>query len=365
MSFETGSTALMICPLNGELPEDFLECFAKYKGGMLDDVKQEAVLGWVSGRHLLENQINELTSICGGHLYVNLRKAERKLPAQLLRAICRREELAYMQANDMLMVPKAERNRIKEDAIEKNLRKMPPTISAVPIVVDKKNNIMYIGNASQRAYDQIAAEFMKDVGVEPVPMSVAELMIRCMKASETDLPALSFSSKDDGEPVPGRDFLTWLWYHAETAEGKIVLGGISYNLMIEGPLTFAFAADEAKGASESVLKKGCPQISAEAKAALSVGKKLKKAKIMLAREGSDRWTFTFDADSFTMTGLTLPEGEEMDIHSQFEERIGFIHLLVEALEGYFTLFATTVMDPEKRSQLEEDMRTWAEERESF
>ena len=55
----------------------------------------------------------------------------------------------------------------------------------------------------------------------------------------------------------------------------------------------------------------------------------------------------------------------MDIHSQFEERIGFIHLLVEALEGYFTLFATTVMDPEKRSQLEEDMRTWAEERESF
>ena len=60
MSFESGSTALMICPLNGELPEDFLACFAKYKGGMLDDVKQEAVLGWVSGRHLLETRIDTL-----------------------------------------------------------------------------------------------------------------------------------------------------------------------------------------------------------------------------------------------------------------------------------------------------------------
>lgn len=365
MPFESGSTALMICHLNEELPSDVLERLAKHTAGKLDDVDKDPQVGWVSGRHLLENQINELTSICGGHLYVNLRKAERKLPAQLLRAICRREELAYMQANDMLMVPKAERNRIKEDAIEKNLRKMPPSISAIPIVVDKKNNTLYIGSASLRSYDQISAEFVKDVGVEPVPVSVAELMVRCMKASETDLPALSFSSKDDGEPAPGRDFLTWLWYHAETAEGKLMLGGVSYNIMIEGPLTLSFAADEAKGASESVLKKGCPQISAEAKAALSVGKKLKKAKIMLVREGSDRWTFTFDADLFTMTGLTLPEGEEMDIHSQFEERVAFLQLLKEALEGYFTLFAKTVMDPEKRSQLEEDMRVWAEERESF
>ena len=125
------------------------------------------------------------------------------------------------------------------------------------------------------------------------------------------------------------------------------------------------ARDEAKGASESVLKKGCPQISAEAKAALSVGKKLKKAKLTLVREGSDRWNFTFDADLFTMTGLTLPEGEEMDLHSKFEERIAFLQLLKEALEGYFTLFAKTVMDPRKRSALEKDMRTWAEERESF
>ena len=365
MPFESGSISLMMCTLNEKLPDDLLERLAGHAAGKLDDVEKDPQVGWVSGRHLLETQINDVTSICGGHLYVNLRKAERKLPAPLLKAICRREELAYMQANDTLTVPKAERNRIKEDAIEKNLRKMPPSISAIPIAADRNHGVLYIGSASLRAYDQIAAEFLKDTGVEPVPVSVAELMTRCLSASETDLPALSFSSRDDGEPAPGRDFLTWLWYHSETAEGRLSLGGLTYNVMIEGPLTLAFSADEAKGASESVLKKGCPQISAEAKAALSVGKKLKKAKLTLVREGSDRWNFTFDADLFTMTGLTLPEGEEMELQSKFEERIAFLQLLKEALEGYFTLFAKTVMDPRKRSALEKDMRTWAEERESF
>lgn len=365
MPFESGSTPLMICRLADDLPEDMLERIAKYTAGKLDDIDKDPVIGWVSGRHLLENEISERTSICGGHLYVNLRKGERKIPSQLLRAICRREELAYMQANDMLIVPKAERNRIKEEAIEKNLRKMPPSISAIPIVVDKKEKILFIGGTSMRSYDLIAAEFMKAVGVEPIPASVAEWMITLMNASETDLPALSFSDRDDGEPAPGRDFLTWLWYHAETQEGKIYVKGLQYNIMIDGPLTFAFAADETKGASESTLKKGCPQISAEAKAALSVGKKLKKAKILLVREGTDRWNFGFDADTFTMSSLTLPEGEEMDLHSVFEERVAFLHMLREAMEEYFKLFASTLLDPEKRSQLEADMKKWAEERESF
>ena len=59
MSFEAGTTALLICPLASELPEDFLERFAKYSAGRLDDVKEDPVVGWVSGRHLLENEINE------------------------------------------------------------------------------------------------------------------------------------------------------------------------------------------------------------------------------------------------------------------------------------------------------------------
>ena len=43
----------MICPLRNPMPENYLELFAKHSAGKLDDVKDEPVLGWVSGRHLL------------------------------------------------------------------------------------------------------------------------------------------------------------------------------------------------------------------------------------------------------------------------------------------------------------------------
>ena len=78
-------------------------------------------------------------------------------------------------------------------------------------------------------------------------------------------------------------------------------------------------------------------MSAEAKAALAVGKKLRKAKILMARGDADKWSFTFDADTFTITGLTLPETEEMELNARFEERVIFLdtgrqplHAVIEA-----------------------------------
>lgn len=364
MPFESGSTALMICTLTGKMPADFLTRLAKNSAGKLDDVKDEPVLGWVSGRHLLESDINEMTSLCGGHLYVNLRKAERKIPSQLLKAICKREELAYMQANNTLGVPKKERQRIKEDAIERNLMKMPPSISAIPIVVDMAKEIMYVGTASLKGFDMISGEFLKAMEIDATPMTVRELMIKYFQKGESDLPVISFNGRSYGEAVPGRDFLTWLWYYGETRGGVMKLGDLGmFNLVVEGPLSFAMSGDDAPGASESVVKKGCPQMSAEAKAALAVGKKLRKAKILMARGDADKWSFTFDADTFTITGLTLPETEEMELNTRFEERVIFLDILREALEAYFKLFATEIMKDDK--QVSEAIIHWAQERESL
>lgn len=372
MSFEAGSTALLICPLSGELPDDFLACFAKYKAGRLDDVKDEPVLGWVSGRHLLEYEINEATSICGGHLYINLRKAERKIPAQLLNAICRREELAYMQANDSIVVPRKQKKEIKEKAMEDNLMKMPPSISATPVVVDRNNGVLYFGSASATQFDVFIAEFMRAVNVEPVPVSPNEWMEKLFHKSESDIPQLTFTGErgTEDEPMPGRDFLTWLWYCAEQdplvckhpKHGEIALA-------VMGPLTFAFSPAKAKdpelsGAGESVVKKGNPMSSAEAKAALQVGKKLRKAKIMLARGDAEKWAFTFDADTFAFTGLTLPEGEEMELNARMEERIGFLNILHEVMREYFRIYIES-LEGGSLANTEKKIRLWAEERDSL
>ena len=62
MAFESGTIALIPCTLTGKMPKDFLERLQKYSAGKLDDVKDEPAIGWVSGRHLLESEINENTA---------------------------------------------------------------------------------------------------------------------------------------------------------------------------------------------------------------------------------------------------------------------------------------------------------------
>lgn len=364
MAFESGTTALIPCTLSGKMPKDYLARLAQNTAGRLDSVKDEPVIGWVSGRHLLENEINETTAIFGGHLYVNLRKAERKIPSQLLNAICRREELAYMQANDTSVVPKKEKKRIKEDAIEHNLMKMPPTISAVPILVDMATNMLYVGSASLKSFDLVVSEFLKVMEIEPIPVNVRELMLKLFKKSELDLPDVSFNGRPSTEPTPGRDFLTWLWYYSETHQGLLKVGNLgNFNLIVEGPLTFAITGDDAPGASESTVKKGCPQISAEAKAALAVGKKLRKAKILLARGDVEKWTFSFDADAFTFSGLSLPETESMEINTRFEERVLSLNIFLTAFEAYFQKFASDIMSG--KPAVQKDIVKWAADRESL
>ena len=364
MAFESGTTALIPCTLTGKMPKDFLERLAKYSAGKLDDVRDEPAIGWVSGRHLLESEISQTTAVFGGHLYVNLRKAERKIPAQLLKAICRREELAYMQANDTMVVPKKEKKRIKEEAIERNLMKMPPTISAIPLMVDMASNILYVGSASLKAFDLVAAEFLKAMEIEPLAVNIRELMIKFFKKSELDLPDVSFNGRPSNEPTPGRDFLTWLWYFSEMHEGQLKVGDLgTFNLIIEGPLTFAINGDDTPGASESTVKKGCPQMSAEAKAALAVGKKLRKAKILLARGDAEKWSFTFDADSFTFSGLSLPETESMEINTRFEERVLSLNIFLTAFEAYFQKFASDIMNG--KGTVQKKIVQWASDRESL
>ncbi|OGV51047.1 MAG: hypothetical protein A2017_12735 [Lentisphaerae bacterium GWF2_44_16] len=365
MPFESGSFTLSIFRMPEKLPENYLELFASNNAGTLDSVKDEPISGWVSGRYLLETRIDEETAISGGHLYLNLRTAERKIPSMLLKAICRREELAYIQANKAISVPSKIRREIKEEAVEKNLMKMPPTISAVSFVIDMASGLLYLGTGSTAQIDNFLGCFHKTTQLEPLQLNIEDMMERLFKGRESDLPTLTFSAdagKDEG-PAPGRDFLTWLWYYSEKEGGSVKLDKYGeFEMMIEGPLTFAFS-EEAKGSAETNLKKGNPLRSAEAKAALNVGKRLKKAKITIVR-GEEIWTCSFDADKFVFGGVSLPDGEEMEPDSRFAERINYLHIFQLVIQEYFRTFVAATKDSELQA-LEKKIQKWAKERDSY
>ena len=271
-----------------------------------------------------------------------LRKAKRQVPASLLQAVCRREEQAYLTSKQADFVPSKVRKQIKQDAVAKLLPMMPPSLSSIPFVIDPAAKMLYLGTGSQAAIDLFIEQFAQTIKIEPLQWTPASILAKDFDTTESAFPAVSFCGVRDTEPVIGRDFLTWLWYFSENG-GKADLGQDGeFELLIEAPLVFADSG-EATGAEETVVKKGnSPQRSAEAKAALATGKKLKKAGFTMAR-GQEMWTGTFDADRFSFSGLKLPDGEMMAPDERFQERMEFLLLFENAWAAYFKTFAETML----------------------
>ena len=365
MSFEKGTTALTIFRLPEKLPENALEMFEARAACKYQDTGSEEAVGWVSGRHLLERRIDEETAIRGGHYYLNMRITQRKVPPALLNAECRMLELEYLTEHGGDYVPTKEKRSIKINVEEKRLVQMPPQLVGIPFVIDRNTNHLYLGTASTKALDSFLTFFHDTFSITPIPVDFDEIMSRHFnQETPQSLQSVKFSQdSNETDFIPGRDFLTWLWYYSEEKGGKASIeGGANFELTIEGPLTFALM-DETHGAGETVVKKGAPQNSAEAKAALSVGKKLKKAKLSICR-GEHIWAGTIDTDTLAFSGLSLPDGEEMDVHGLFEERVNFLDMFRLAFEAYVKTFVEHLKSPEWNTE-QESIQKWSSERASL
>ena len=143
MPFDRGSITFSMFELAGDIPEDFVEKFASAKAGTLDSVSAETQLGWVTGKHLLDTNIDETTISRGGAYCLTLRQAVRKIPASLLSALCMREEQAFLAANPgREYVSGKDKKRIKEDVVERHISKMPPALSGIPMVLEPHSKLL-------------------------------------------------------------------------------------------------------------------------------------------------------------------------------------------------------------------------------
>lgn len=105
----------------------------------------------------------------------------------------------------------------------------------------------------------------------------------------------------------GEEFLTWLWFQWETMGGEFTLGGGRViGVALDDFLTFAAPSDDE---TEQTLRHGLPTRTAEARTALRQGRRLRKARLLLA-ESSRQWTATLDAPSLSLSGVKLPEDAE-------------------------------------------------------
>ncbi len=366
MPFEHGNVTCTLFYVARDLPANLAEAFAREAAPPLDTLGEEALSGWVGGRHLLDLPVTEENAWYGGHLRLYLVRAERKVPPSLFRAHCAMEELALMRAENRPFLNRKERMAIRQEVIARLLPQMPPTISGAPFVAAPRDRFLYLGTASVRQAEVFAVQFHRTTGVELIPVQAATAAAQRKRIDVRDWPPSSFSPDlpDHAEdPSPGRDFLTWLWFDSESRGGISQVEGVGRVAhQIEGPLYFA---REGEGAQEVVLRRGSPTLSAEARTCLLAGKKLRQARLMVARQ-DETWQATFDADGFTVRNLKLPVEEEkgLDPVSRFQDRMIRIGAFRDTLLGLFDRFLAERNDGATWARTVSDIRTWASERQA-
>ena len=366
MPFESGSVSFRMMELPRAFPKNFAEKFAAHRAGPLDAVGAGEQRGWVTGRHLLDSKITEDSAMHAGWVRLALRQAERKVPAALLKAECRMEELATMAAEGKAYLKAKVRAEIRQSVTERLLPNMPPQLRAIPFVYLPGAAHLYVTALATAPLDMFSAALASTLGFSGLPATPETLGESLKKVDLRDVPGTSFSPEMEAEAMeaaPGREFLTWLWFKAETQNGKVALAdGRDLGVLVEGPLTFTH---EGNGAHAAVLKKGSPENSLEAKTCLLGGKKLKEAKITFALDEQNLWAFGFEADQFLIRGLKLPQGEgQIDAVSRFQERMIFLEQWREIFLDLFGAFVAVRADAKKWKNEVADIRAWVKGRPS-
>jgi hypothetical protein len=135
----------------------------------------------------------------------------------------------------------------------------------------------------------------------------------------------------------GEEFLTWLWFRWEADGGEFTLpGGRVVGIALDDFLSFAAPSDDE---TEQTLRRGLPTRTAEARTALRQGRRLRKARMLIA-EGSRQWSAVLDAPTLTLNSVKLPEDSEeceSDVDRTADRSANWfaLHEILQALYGQF------------------------------
>lgn len=157
----------------------------------------------------------------------------------------------------------------------------------------------------------------------------------------------------------GEEFLTWLWWRFEAGESEYDLGGgRSVGIALDGPLVLRDRREDEEGKRpEQSLRHGRPLSGVEAAAALKRGKRLVRARLIVA-DADREWNTTFDAETFSLRSCSVPESEEEEAHVRALETVTAYEQISTALDGVFRTFLLERLSPEYTDRSLPKLRDW-------
>ena len=287
------------------------------------------VSGWTGYRHLLDRKIEPDRIFHGGYLHLNLVRAEKKVNPKLLKAECTMEENVQLEVTGREFLSRKEKTEIRREVHARLLKEAAHVLASDELIVDAGTKLLFTTAKSETAADRLAVHWRFTVGTALCPWRFED---PCLEKPLTFTPE---ASSEEPDINPGADFLTWLWWWLEKEQSPNALTAWGVG---DKQIKFSHTCS---GAHNVVLSKGCPAKSAEATTCLLEGKKVMELPLLFA-DGEQTWEFSLD-QALTFKGVRYPDVDGLDEVSRFQEKVGLMLHLAEAVDALCKVFVDTVI----------------------
>ena len=342
----------------------------------------EVEAGWCGGEHLFDMQFSYEKNGFGDMLLLGMRMDTHRIPAEVKKAYRLMHEQAAAAGNPSGFATRQQKReaadlagqQVHDDLVAGRFRRS----RLVPVLWDLRRGCVYTGASGNAVTETLMSLFRRSFELELVSLSAGALAAQLMRSSGqvrhvedmrpsafTPPPPQARARADDADgpqdislpTVPwayqgiesrdfvGNEWLIWLWYLCETAEGLITVPGGPDGQGTELALTLfkTLEMDCAWDASgRQTLKADAPTRLPEAAEALAEGKWPRKTGLILAEtrggEG-EQFELTLQADRFNVSAALLPMLEDGDNPREIlEHRLLKVRALADTLDRLFEAF---------------------------
>jgi len=345
MGLSKGNLTFTKYRVAGKLPDkfpDFIDRQIKsFAFRELSSGGEEKSLGWTSFDNILDTDFEYANYSIADYIVFSLRIDRRTVPPALLKLRVLKAEKEFLEEKGLKKLYKGQREDIRETVKLGLLSRAQPVPSFYEVCWSVSGKWLLFGSLSEKVNDDFK-----------------ELFKRSFDLPLTHLMPWDAESMPSDIPLPGREFLTWLWFKSEERGGSIMIPNSGDTEVI---FLQKIVLESGEGEySETVACSGLHADLEEGKSALRKGKKVTEARIRLGA-GNAQFEFTFKADTFCFQALRLPvpaDEEEDDRDGRILERIYLVEVTMKSMEQLFALFLEKRLSPQWASEELPHMKKW-------
>ncbi|MCU0588094.1 MAG: recombination-associated protein RdgC [Syntrophobacteraceae bacterium] len=279
----------------------------------------------------------------GDYVAFHFRLDQRKVPAIINKQYTKQAVQKYRAENGGKWPSRQDKLAIQEEVQDWLLKRVLPQPSAFDVVWNPSARWMILGTTSLKMLDAFLELFEGHFRVYPIPLYHARWALHGAPIEPQLKDALgslvnveSVHAIDEGRFL-GYEFLTWLWFYTEHAEGKL---RCTPELDVQVELGERLVLTLPGEGREKVVCTTQANALSEARVALQQGKMVEEIQIQM-RAGENDYQVTLDSTLQAFKGLKtpkqLPEFGQEDPDGRFLERMFFLE---EASTIINALYAT-------------------------